>query len=48
MKKNEQQMTYETPEAEEIELRMEASILSGCPSGDTEGGYRPCPEDSSF
>ncbi len=46
MKKNEQQMTYETPEAEALEIRMEESVLSGCPSGDTEGGTDDCPDDS--
>lgn len=32
MKKDEQQMTYETPEVEAIELRMENAITDSCPS----------------
>lgn len=35
MKKDEQQMTYETPEVEAIEIRMEESFM-GC-SGDCGG-----------
>lgn len=38
MEKNEKQLTYETPEAEAVEVRMGNSILSGCSNADTEGG----------
>lgn len=45
MKKDEQQMTYETPEMEVIEYEAEIMATSDCPLKNEEG-TDDCPEDS--
>ena len=43
MEKNEKQLTYETPEADAIEIRMENPITDSCV--EELPGFNDCPDD---